>query len=167
MKFTMTPPRLGDGLAGGAINGIINGAIAWSAFKSMPQVPLSVDSISAPGITALGNAATVVFALTFILATITFFTFRSAARKSGHAPRALTEQTYWPQGLGIALRNTLLAFGSFVVLAVLWQRFAGTLLVGPLAATVVVGLVAMGATMFAEWRTRGEMLQAAAAAAPR
>jgi hypothetical protein len=164
MKFTMDHPRLTDGLVGGAINGLINGAIAWSAFKTLPQVPLSVDSISAPGITALGNAATVVFALTFILATITFFTFRAAARKSGTAPRALTEQAYWPKGFGIALRNTLLAFGAFVALAVLWQRFAGTLLVGPLAATVVVGVVAMGATMFAEWRTRGEMLQAAAAA---
>jgi hypothetical protein len=164
MKFTTTPPRLMDGLVGGAINGLINGAIAWSAFRTLPQVPLSVDSISAPGITALGNAATVVFALTFILTTVTFFTYRSAARKSGSAPRTLAEQAYWPQGLGIALRNTLLALGAFIALAVLWQRFAGTLLVGPLAATVVVALVAMGATMFAEWRTRGEMLQAAAAA---
>jgi hypothetical protein len=34
---------------------------------------------------------------------------------------------------------------------------------GPLAAAFDVGLVAMGAKMFAEWRTRGEMLQAAAA----
>ena len=164
MKFTTEPPHLADGLIGGVINGVINGAIAWSAFKGMAQVPLSVDSISATGITALGNAATVVFALTFILTTITFFTYRSAARKSGNAPKALTEQAYWPQGLGIALRNTLLAFGAFIALAVLWQRFAGTMLVGPLAATVVVGLVAIGATMFAEWRTRGEMLQAAAAA---
>jgi hypothetical protein len=164
MKFTMDPPRLTDGLVGGAINGLINGAIAWSAFNGSAQVPLSVDSISTPGITALGNAATVVFALTFILTTITFFTYRFAARKSGTAPRALTEQAYWPKGLGIALRNTLLAFGAFIALAVLWQRFAGTLQVGPLAATVVVGLVAMGATLFAEWRTRGEMLQAAAAA---
>jgi len=165
MKFTTTPPRLSDGLVGGAINGLINGAIAWSAFKGSAQVPLSVDSISAPGITALGNAATVVFSLTFMLTTITFFRYRSSARKSGDAPKALTEQAYWPQGLGIALRNTLLAFGAFIALAVLWQRFVGTLVVGPLAAAVVVGLVAMGATMFAERRTRCEMLQAAAAAA--
>lgn len=163
MKLTMTPPRLRDGFVGGAINGLINGAIAWSAFKGMPQVPLSVDSISAPGITALGNAATVVFSLTFILTTITFFTYRSTARKSGIAPKGLTEQAYWPQGLGIALRNTLMGFGAFIAMAVLWQRFAGTLVVGPLAATVIVGAVAMAATMFAEWRTRGEMLQAAAA----
>jgi hypothetical protein len=164
MKFTNNPPRLADGFVGGAINGVINGGIAWWAFKDSPQIPLSMDSILAPGITALGNAATMVIALTFILATITFLTFRSAARRSGIAPRVLTDQAYWPQGLSIALRNTLMAFGSFVTLAVLWQRFAGTLLVSPMAATVVVGLVAMGATMFAEWRTRGEMLLAAAAA---
>ena len=38
--------------------GVINGAISSSAFKSLPQVPLSTDGISSPGVTALGNAAT-------------------------------------------------------------------------------------------------------------
>ena len=59
MKFSSTPPRLADALPGSLINGVINGAIAWSAFKGSAQVPLSVDSIVAPGVTALGNAATV------------------------------------------------------------------------------------------------------------
>lgn len=164
MKFTTAPPRLLDGLAGGAVNGAINGAIAWSAFKGSAQIPLSMDSIAAPGITALGNAATVVFALTFIFTTITFFTYRAAARKSGIAPPGLAALAYWPQGLRIALLNTLLSFGGFVALAVLWQRFVGTLVVGPLGASLLVGLVAMGATVVAEWRTRREMLQAGAAA---
>lgn len=161
MKFTTKPPRLADSLPGSLINAAINGAISWSAFKGMTQVPLSVDSIAAPGVTALGNAATVAFALTFIITSITFFVFRSGARKSGAAPSGLTELGYWPTGLGIALRNTLLVFGGFVAAAVLWQRFVGTLLVGTLAATLVVAAVAAAATAVAEWRTKGEMLVAA------
>lgn len=161
MSFSTEPPRLVQSLPGALINGVINGAIAWSAFKGSAQVPLSMDSITAPGVTALGNAATVAFALTFIIASITFFVFRSGARKSGTAPRALTELGYWPAGLGIALRNTLLVFGGFVAAAVLWQRFAGTVLVGPLAATLVVAAVAAIATALAEWRTKWEMLGAA------
>ena len=161
MSFSTEPPRLAQSLPGALINGVINGAIAWSAFKGSAQVPLSMDSIAAPGVTALGNAATVAFALTFIITSITFFVFRSGARKSGTAPRALTELGYWPAGLGIALRNTLLVFGGFVAAAVLWQRFVGTLLVGPLAATLVVAAVAAAATAVAEWRTKREMLVAA------
>jgi hypothetical protein len=160
MKYSTQPPRLADSLPGGLINGAINGAIAWSAFAGMAQVPLSVDSIASPGITALGNAATVAFTLTFIATSITFLVFRGAARKVDVAPPSLTALRFWPDGLGIALRNTLLAFGGFVAMAVLWQRFVGTLLVGPVVATLVVALVAASAAALAEWRTKREMLGA-------
>jgi hypothetical protein len=163
MSLSTEPPRLGQSLPSALINGVINGAIAWAAFEGSAQVPLSVDSIAAPGVTALGNAATVAFALTFIITSITFFVFRAGARKSGTAPRALAALRYWPTGLGIALRNTLLVFGGFIAAAVLWQRFVGTLLVGPLAATLVVAAVAALATALAEWRTKSEMLAAASA----
>jgi hypothetical protein len=161
MNFSMEPPRLLQTLPGALVNGAINGAISWSAFKGSDRVPLSVDSIAAPGVTALGNAATVAFALTFIMASITFFVFRAGARKASAAPRALTALRYWPSGLGIALRNTLLVFGGFVASAVLWQRFADTLLIGPVAATLVVAAVAALATALAEWCTKREMLGAA------
>ena len=154
--FSTEPPRWLQSLPGGLINGAINGAIAWSAFADMDRVPLSVDS------TALGNAATVAFALTFIVASITFFVFRGAARKSGAAPSELTYVGYLPTGLSIALCSTLLVFGGFVAAAVLWQRFVGTLLVGPLAATAVVAAVAAGASGLEDWRTKREMLRAAA-----
>lgn len=158
MKFSTHTPRLADSLPGGLINGAINGAIAWSAFEGMARVPLSVDSIAAPGITALGNAATVAFALTFIATSITFFVFRGAARRAEGAPPALMALRYWPAGLSIALRNTLLAFGGFVAVAVLWQRFIGTLFVAPVIATLVVALVAAAAAALAEWRAKREML---------
>ena len=158
MKFSMEPPRLADSAIGAIINGVINGAIAWAAFKTSESIPLSMDSIAAPGVTALGNAATVAFALTLIMTCITFFMVRRSARKSGVAPASFQQIAFLPTGLRIALSNTLLAFGAFVASAVLWQRFIGTLMVAPLVATMVVAAVAAGATAFAEWRTKREML---------
>ncbi len=164
MSFSMNPPRLADSAVGAVINGVINGAISWSAFKTSASVPLSMDSIGSPGITALGNAATMVFALTLIITCITFFVFRRSARKSGAAPAALVSMSFLPTGLRIATANTLLMFGAFVAAAVLWQRFVGTVSVSPLVATLVVAFMAMAATAFAELRTKREMLAAGKAA---
>lgn len=164
MEFSNEPPRLLQSSAGAGVNGLINGAISWSVFKGLGQVPLSVDSIAAPGVTALGNAATVAFALTFIITSVAFFVFRGSARKSSIAPSALKSLTYWRMGFRVALQNTLLVFGGFVATAVLWQRFVGTLVVGPVLATLVVAMLAVLATAIADWRTRREMLQAQATA---
>ena len=160
MKFSMDPPRFAQSAPGAAVNAAINGAIAWSAFSASGSVPLSMDSIGSPGVTALGNAATVAFSLTLI---ITFFVFRSGARKSTVAPAVLRGMPFAPTGLGIVLSNTLLAFGAFVAIAVLWQRLAGTVEVAPLGATLIVAIVAGLATAFAEWRTKREMLGRAVA----
>jgi len=159
----MDPPRLADSAISSLINGVINGAISWSAFKTSASVPLFMDGIGSPGITALGNAATVVFALTLIITCITFFVFRRSARKSSVAPAALRSMPFVPTGLRIAALNTLLVFGAFVAAAVLRQRFVGTVSVSPLVATLVVAFMAMAATVFAELRTKREMLAAGAA----
>ena len=164
MSFSMDPPRYVTSMPGAVINGAINGAITWSAFKDHPSIPLSMDSIGSPGVTALGNAATVAFALAFIMTCVTFFMFRGAARKSGVAPASLQAVAFVPTGLRIALGNTLLAFGAFTALAVLWQRFVGTVTVGPVAATLVVAVVATVATAFAETRTKRALLAECAGA---
>ena len=158
MHFSPKPPRLADSSISGAINGVINGLIAWSGFKATESVPLSMDSIGTPGVTALGNAATVAFALTLIITVITFFVFRRAAGKAGAEAAAIAATPFLPTGLRLALANTLLAFGAFVAAAVLWQRFVGTVMVGPLVATLVVAAIAAVSTAFAEWRTKRELL---------
>lgn len=163
MQFTTESPRLAASWPSAAINGVINGAIAWGSFKGAPSIPLSMDSIGSPGITALGNAATVAFALTLIITCITFFVFRGAARKAEQSPAGLRAMPFVPTGLRLAVQNTLLVFGGFVAAAVLWQRVVGTVQAGPLTATLVVAGVAALATAIAEWRTRREMLAAAGA----
>lgn len=148
-------PRLADAAVPAAINAVINGAIAWSSFSSIPQVPLSMDSIGDPGVTALGNAATLVFALSFILSCITFFMFRARLRKRA-GPAESSAMPFLPTGLMIALRNQLTLFGAFVALAVLWQRALGTVMVSPLAATLLIAFVAALVTALAQlWTERG------------
>ncbi len=164
MSFSMDPPRYIASMPDAIINGAINGAITWSSFKGSVSIPLSMDSIGSPGVTALGNAATVAFALAFIMTCVTFFLFRGAARKSGVAPACLQAVAFVRTGLRIALANTLLAFGAFTALAVLWQRFVGTVTVGPVAATLVVAVVATVATAFAETRTKRALLAECAGA---
>lgn len=158
MSFSMNPPGYRSAMPGALINGTINGAIAWSAFKGSNAIPLSMDSIGSPGVTALGNAATAAFALAFIMTCVTFFMFRGGARKSDVAPAGLKTVRFAPTGLRIALANTLLAFGAFTAMAVLWQRVVGTVMVGPLVASLVVAAVATIATAFADVRTRRALL---------
>jgi hypothetical protein len=151
-------PRLLDSAPGAAINAGLNGAIAWASFRSQAAVPLSVDSIAAPGVTALGNAATVVFALVLIITCITFLIYRRSARRDAGAPPAIGAMAFYPTGLQITVSNTLLAFGGFVTAAVIWQRVVGTIEVGPATAAIVIACVAAIATAFAEARTKNAML---------
>lgn len=121
-----------------------------------------MDSIAALGVTALGNAANVAFELTLIMTCIKFFMLRRASRKSGVAPASLQVISFLPTGLRIALLNTVLVFGAFVAIAVLWQRFAGHVMVGPVMGALVVAAVSAITTAFAAWRTKREMLAASA-----
>ncbi len=81
---------------------------------------------------------------------------------SPHPALQRSATRYWPTGVGISLSNTLLVFGGFVAGAVLWQRFAGTVYVRPVVATLVVATVAFVATAIADWHTKNVMLRGGA-----
>ena len=157
----MTPlkqPRIRESLLGAVIAGAVNGIIAWIALKGEVRVPLSMDSIGSPGITALGNAATVVFSLTFINTCISFLIYRRIARKAVEAPPELRSMPFLSVGLGLAASNTILQFGGFVAAAVLWQRLMGTIMVSPFIAAIILGMIAMVAAALADLRTKREMM---------
>ena len=54
---------------------------------------------------------------------------------------------------------------TVVRLSVLWQRFAGTVNVGPVVATLVIATVAFVATAIADWHKKNVMLLGSAAKA--
>ncbi len=148
-----------DALAGAGVNALINAGISgWLLAGKGPQV-LSADSIASTEHTVLGSAVTLAVSLAFILATITFFTFRKKAAAQGLAAKPLLERPYFFFGFRQAVGAALFMFGLVVALAVLWQRFLGTLTVSVPVAAAIAGVVAAVAAYHASVRTSTALLR--------
>jgi len=159
----MTDPRqvrLQDSLIPGAINAVINGAIAYSGFKAETSIPMTLDLISSEQHTVWGQGVTLAFALGVILSIITAKVFGKHAAK---ADPALGARVQRPLSfvLRVAIGNAFALFGWFVALAVLWQRLLGSIEVSPVVAAVLVGLLAGVITMIVEVRTKRALLHGA------
>jgi hypothetical protein len=161
----MTNPvdvRVKDALIPGAINAVINGAIAWSGFKAAPAVPLTLDLISTREHTVWGQGVTLAFALGVILTLVTAKVFARHAVKADPSLAPRVQRPIFPFVAGVALGNAAALFGWFVALAVLWQRVVGTVAVSPGAAAALVGLLAGVITVIVEVRTKKALLRSPA-----
>ncbi|MBL8246355.1 MAG: permease [Rhodanobacteraceae bacterium] len=150
--------RWQDSAIPAALNGLINGAIAWFSFKAQSSVPISVDLISARQHTVWGQGTMLAFALGLILTVVTWKVYAAHLAKSHPEWLPRVQRPLFPDVARIALRNTLLLFGVFVLLAVLWQRLVGSVEVGPGLAASLVGLLAAAITAVVEVRTKRELL---------
>jgi Na+/phosphate symporter len=101
---------------------------------------------------------TLAVVLAFIVATITFFTFRKKAAALGLAPEARLGRPYLFFGLRHAVGAALSVFGLVVAVAVLWQRLVGTVTVPVPVAAALAGLVAGVAAYHASVRTSRALL---------
>lgn len=117
--------------ANGVINGVINGAIYWFQVKDAGTVLLTDNQISSDKHTVFSGAVMLATSLAFILSTIAYFT----VKKEGKPP-------YFPGVFLTALKNALFAFGAVTVFGVLLQRYAGSIEVSPMLATVITGIIA-------------------------
>ncbi len=152
--------RWQDSAIPAALNGLINGAIAWFSFRAQATVPLSVDLISSQQHTVWGQGTMLAFALGLILTVVTWKVYAMHLAKSHPEWLPRVQRALFPDVAGIALRNTLMLFGSFVLLAVLWQRLVGSVEVSPGLAAALVGLLAAIITAVVEVRTKRELLHA-------
>jgi hypothetical protein len=130
----------------GAINGAINGWIAWGKFSGTERIALSVDTIASGSGTAFGNAVMLATSLGFILSLVNFAMVRKStgSAKPGWAVAAFS----------MAARNSLFLFGLFVAIGVVWQRAIGTLFVGPALATALTVAVAFGVSLYLHFAVR-------------
>jgi hypothetical protein len=135
-----------------AINALINGAIAYIGFRGANAVPLSVDSISSGEKTVLSEVVLIAFSLSAILGVITAVLFQ---RVADIRPR----RAMFPGLVGLALEQAVLLFGACVVLAVLWQRVAGTVTVGPAMAALLVAAAAAVITAIVDIRVKRALLR--------
>jgi hypothetical protein len=136
------------------INAAINGGIAFSGMRGSAAVPLSVSTIGSGEATVWSEAVAVGLGLGAILSVITAVLARRADPDT--AARTSMGDIGW-----VTLQNVLLLFGTTVALAVLWQRIAGTVSVGPLAGALLVAVYAGVATVVIDVRTRRALLDMA------
>lgn len=52
------------------------------------------------------------------------------------------------------------AFGTAMVIAVIWQRFIGTVMVSPITATLIIFIIAFLLVLYVSMATMGAMLHA-------
>jgi hypothetical protein len=154
-----TDVRVQDALIPGVLNAVINGGIAWSGFKSAASVPMTLDLISSTQHTVWGQGVTLAFALGVILTLVTAKVFAKHAVKADPSLAPLVQRPIFPFVAKIAVGNAMALFGWFVALAVLWQRFMGTVEVSPAVAAALVGLLAGVITVIVEFRTKRALLR--------
>jgi hypothetical protein len=150
--------RVKDSIAPAASSGVINTVTAYLTFRGDPSVALSVDSISSSQATVWSRGVSLAFSLGILLTCLGVHKFRKAAVKEKPEVAHLVNRPFFPFVLGLALQNALFLFGVLVVVAVLWQRFVGTVHVGSKTAAALVGALAFVVAVTTETRTKRGML---------
>jgi len=129
-------------IGNGISNAIVNGIITWFTFSGKENIPFSLDSISNKELTIFGTMFPVILGLSLILGTITFFTFKKTAIKEKIADEETINKPYFPKMLLFLLGRGFSAIGFLMVIAILWQRFLGTVQTNSLVATITVAVAA-------------------------
>ena len=115
----------------GIINAIINGVINWFMVKGQSEILLTQDLISSDTQTIFSGIVPLATSLAFILTTIAYFTFKVPGK-----PR------YFPKVFFLALRNTFMAFGLVIAIAIMIQKYASDVVATPVTSAILAGIVA-------------------------
>ena len=150
--------RVKDSLNPAVTSGLINATTAYLSFRGAPAIALSADSISSTDVTVWSRGVSLAFSLGILVTCVGVLKFRKSVVTQDPRVAHLVNRPFFPFVLGLALHNALFLFGLLVVLAVLWQRFFGTVHVAPPAAAVLVGLLAFVVAATTEVRTKRGML---------
>lgn len=137
-----------NALMSGVINAVINGVIGWFMFRGKDVLPLTVDTISAHEKTVFSTGVMTALILSIILGTIAFFTFSKKAQSFQLAFPELLDRPFFFFGVRTILFYSLFAFGTAALVALFLQKFVGTILVTPLIAAILLGLIAGIASWF-------------------
>lgn len=114
----------------GVINAFINGGIQYFFLKGKDFIPISVDSITNTDETVLGTAVVLAITLSMILTLVAYFGIKG-------------EKTpLWPTTIWLTIKHGFFTFGVLTSLAVLWQKYMGTVEVSLIPALFIMGLIA-------------------------
>lgn len=114
----------------GLINAVINAAIQYFLLRDKTPIAISVDSITNQEHTVLGAAVMLAVSLAMILTAIAYLLVKK--------PRP----NFFPYGFWLVLKHGFFTFGVVTALAVLWQRWFGSIEVSLSLALLMIGLIA-------------------------
>ena len=135
-------------LMNGVINMVINGAISWFGVRGLESVLLTDNQISSTEHTVFSGAVVTAVSLAFILSSIAYFTWKLPGKPA-----------YFPKVFWISFRHAIFSFGLVVALAVLIQRFAGSVPVGPFTAALLTGMIAGTTGGIVTYLTQTELIR--------
>ena len=114
----------------GVINAVINGGIQYFFLKGHSSIPISVDSITNTTETVLGTAVMLAITLSMILTLVAYFGIKGK------------KAALFPTTFLLTLKHGFVTFGILTSLAVVWQKYVGTVEVSLVSALIIIGVIA-------------------------
>ena len=130
MKTSTNNHLIKGAVTTGVINAFINGGIQYFFLKDKGDIPISVDSITNTDLTVLGTAVTLAISLSMLLTIVAYFGIKEK------------KKPFFPTTLWLTIKHGFFTFGVITSLAVLWQRYMGTVEVSLVAALIIIGVIA-------------------------
>lgn len=130
MNTQQKPNLLKGAITTGVINGIINGGIQYFFLKDKDPILISVDSITNNQETVLGASVVLSITLAMILTVVAYFSIKD------------NKVRFFPTAFWLTIKHGFFTFGVITSLAVLWQRYFGTVEVSLFTALITIGLIA-------------------------
>lgn len=114
----------------GLINATVNGVKTWSKLKDHAPMPFTQNNIAGAEPSVLADAIPTALGLAIFLTAISYFTLKLP----GKPP-------YFPRVFLLSIKHMFLVLGVLVTAGVLFQRFYGTVILAPVAASIAVALI--------------------------
>ena len=114
----------------GVINAVINGGIQYIFLKGHSSIPISVDSITNTTETVLGTAVMLAITLSMILTLVAYFGIKGK------------KAALFPTTFLLTLKHGFVTFGILTSLAVVWQKYVGTVEISLVSALIIIGVIA-------------------------
>lgn len=125
----MTIPIKGA-VIGGVINATINGVSQWFKVKDQATLLLTDDRISSKIDTVFSGAVPQALISAFILTAVVYL-----------ISKIPNKPAYFPKIFFMSMRHAIFAFGAILIVAILVQRFLGSIYISPLESALIIGII--------------------------
>ncbi|MEN9570235.1 MAG: hypothetical protein RL172_1466 [Bacteroidota bacterium] len=134
-------------IIGGSTNAFTSGLLNWFSVKDKESLLLTDDLISSTKQTIFSGAVPSAVILAFLITSLTYFKFKKTGKPA-----------YFPKVFFMALRHAVFAFGAVTIVAILIQRYFGSLTLLPWQSVLVVAIISgiIGGTV--DYLTKRELV---------